>query len=54
MMRWIIDGVIMIQVRCGCCTKYFVEELGGSAFCTDCINGAHQPCYMLEIMGIKA
>lgn len=53
MMRWDIDGVTFVKIHCGCCAKFFVEPLGGSALCSDCINGAHENCHLLEIMGIK-
>lgn len=52
--RWVAnDGVVYLEIHCGCCGMYFVVKLGGSAFCLACIGGSHPDCKIAEIMGIK-
>lgn len=45
------DGSVWVDIHCGCCGQYFTVAPGGSAFCDVCLNGDHQGCKVLEIMG---
>ena len=52
--RYLIDGVLVVEIHCGCCGMFFKVLVGGSCFCQACIDGHHVGCAVKYIMGVAS
>ena len=47
------NGIVYVELHCGCCGMFFDTPVGGTIFCKACREGEHPECKVMDIMGIK-